>query len=219
MNKLLTTSLLAAAAAASAATVSYNNTVTTNSTWADINLQKFNSNLGTLTGVTVEINYADVGGSFLLSTAGQFVFDSAESNVTIKGAVNALGFNQVSSGLFAVNTNPGAGTTVTGTSQTFLVDTTSALSPSSQSIAAGFFSAYQSAGGTGNVVFQVRNNPLISVTGNGYTLDSSLFTVTTKMIVTYTYTPSAVPEPSTYGIGLGGLALAGAMVRRRKQAK
>jgi len=213
--------LAASAGVASAATVSYNGSATTNSTWADINLQKFNSSWGTLTGVTITINYADLGGSFnVTSTAPAIDVEEAFGSVGVRQkSTNNVGFTQVNSGSVAVTTTPGLLFTIENGNQTFGVSSTQALGSSSQNIASGVFSLFQSVDGTGDVVFQTRNNPNVTITGGSYTLDSALFTVNTSMTVTYTYDAAPVPEASTYGIALGGLALAGAIIRRRRQAK
>lgn len=219
MNKLLTTALVAAAAVSSAATASYNASATTNNSWADINLQKFNTALGTLNSVTITLNYANLGGSFTTSTAGTVTVEDAAGSVYVKqSSANNVGFTQKTALLFDVtgSVTPVLPDAISAGSQTYAIATTTALGLYTLNVDAQYFSVFESLGGSGFVVFQTRNSPSISVTGSTYTMDSSLFTVTTDMTVTYNYTAAPVPEASTYGIALGGLALAGAIVRRRR---
>ena len=201
-------------------TKTFSGSATTNNSWADINLQKFNMSWGTLTGVKVTINYANLGGSFNVSTAAAAIdVEDASGSVGVRQkSTNNVGFTQVNSGSIAVVTTPATLFTIENGNQTFGVNSTTAISSTDYTIGSGYFSLFESANGSGNVVFQTRNSPIITITGGSYTLDSSLFTVNTSMTVEYTYT-AAVPEASTYGIALGGLALAGAIIRRRRQAK
>ncbi len=56
------------------------------------------------------------------------------------------------------------------------------------------------------------------LTFNGGALSSANFSlVDTGTSIQLHYSP--IPEPSTYGLILGGLALAGAAIRRRKKVK
>ena len=212
--------LLAAAASSSAATISFNNTATASglNSYSNLTLSQFDSALGELTGVTVTVNSLSYGGSFFVTSgpSSQNELDSADGRATLRQAVGSgLGFTQIGERTDAVTTTPGVGTTFSfGDSQTFFVSALTVVSDDSQTIGSGFWSAYT---GTGSVTFQVKNRPDIAISGGVFTLDSELFTVTADMTVTYEYTPTPVPEASTYGLILGGLALAGAAVRRRKQ--
>lgn len=222
MNKLLTTTLIAASAIASAATVTSNGSATTNSTWADINLAKFNSSLGTLTDIQVAITNSVFGGSFTAtspSSEDTVTVNSVTGNASVRQkSSNTLGFTTVSSGAKTLNTDTSFPADVINDVLTVNITSTDGLTLTSYTIDSSFFSAYQSVGGLGNVVFQTRVSPSVNADVVGAAeVNNAGITTTTNLVVTYTYTP--VPEASTYGIALGGLALAAVVVRRRKQAK
>jgi len=212
---------MTAAASAQQTSVSFTatNTATGLNNFVNIALGKFDSNLGSLDAVTVTLNYALLGGSFLLAAIDpnldQTVNDAA-GRVTVRQATtNALGFTQIGEGTNAVTTTPGTPFTVVGGgSQVFSVASVNAFANIVQAIDSSFWGAYQSAGGVGDIIFQVKNRPEIDVEGGNFFLDGTDFTVETSMTVEYTYT---VPEPSTYALlALAALGLAGYAARRRR---
>lgn len=211
MNRPLL-ALLAAlllASSSQAATLSYTNQVQAsgNNTPVDLSLSKFNTGLGTLTGVTVTVSFLDLTGSFTITTptATSVTFLSADGQTTlVQGTNNTLGFTGYTN-TTSVTTTPGTGTVIPGNSTTnFAVTPVNVLNNLSQSINNTFWSAYQTAG-SGDVVFSLKKNPIISVSGGSYNVDSTAFIADGRMVVSYDYDPStAVPEPST--------AVAGALV-------
>ena len=213
--------------AAAQSVISFTNNAVTagNNTFVDIALNKFDTGLGTLTDVVVTVNFTTLGGDFSVSTPADSStpaeVESAAGRVTIRqAATNSLGFTQLGQTSFGVVTTPGLTFTVPAPSgsQLFAITSTNVFVGNSQNIASGFWSAYQSAGGVGSVVFQVRNNPDITVAGGVFNLNALAFTADANMTVTYTYNPStAVPEPGTWAAGallLGGAAYT--MWRRRQ---
>ncbi len=214
--------LLAAAATASAATISYTGSQTDfagNGAWSDLSLSQFDFNLGTLTGVTVTVNSLVLGGSFNTTASGANVtVNSATGTASIRqhNGHNDLGFTQVDTSEITFTLTPGTPfLIIEDDNATFAISSVTAITNQSSTIASSFFSEYI---GNGSVTFQVRNtNPSVNTTTTGDALnDRALASATANMTVTYTYTP--VPEPSTYGMILGGLALAGAALRRRQKA-
>ncbi len=231
MKRVLSALVVSAVIASSAlaASVSYTNTVAAGSSYTDIALNKFDSNLGTLTGVVVTVNFATLQGSFTVSNLDptQVYVDSYDSKFSVRQkASNTLGYTaQNNITLSSVGTSPDWATTpiAASGSQTFSISAGQNIPAiASQSIGAGFFSAYTAAGGAGTVIFEARDTQSITTTGATYTVDSSLASALTRLSVTYTYDagPSPVPEPSTVMAG-GLLVLIGAgtyLQRRRKSA-
>jgi hypothetical protein len=224
---ILTAVVVSTAQAQSTLSFTNNAAAAGNNTFANIALNKFDTGLGTLTDVVVTVNFTTIGGSFLVTTPGDSFTDaevnSADARITIRqSATNSLGFTQIGQSTFGVGTTPGLPNIVSAPSgsQTFSVTSTNVFIGLSQNINSGFWSAYQSAGGVGSVVFQVRNNPDINISGGVFTLNAAAFTADANMTVTYTYNPSApIPEPGTWAAGallVGGAAYT--MWRRRQTA-
>jgi hypothetical protein len=210
--------LAAAAATASAATVTSNNTATDIATpggdFTELRLGKFNSSLGTLTGVTVTVNSLSYSGTFDITIpASQTILNTVNGRATLREASsNLLGFTDIGERIDAVVTFPQLGNLPLGFTSV-AITTLQVISASSSNIDSSFWSAYT---GTGDIIFELRSRPDVFLDGSGFSLDTEDFVVNADMTVTYTYTP--VPEPSTYGMILGGLALAGAALRRRQKA-
>jgi hypothetical protein len=210
--------LTAAAATASAATVNFNNSATDIATpggaFTELRLGKFNSSLGTLTGVTVTVNSLSYSGTFDVTTADtETLLNIVNGRATLREASsNILGFADIGERTDAVETAPPLGSLPLGFTSV-AITTLQVISASSSNIDSSFWSAYT---GTGDIIFELRSRPNVILDGSGFSLDTEDFVVNADMTVTYTYTP--VPEPSTYGMILGGLALAGAALRRRQKA-
>lgn len=221
---MLTTSLLAGLAAAllatsaTAATVSFSDTELVGGAYSDFLLGKFDTGLGTLTGVEIKVDFSTLAGSLTVTS-------QSASSVTVTGfdatfrmresSANTLGFALTNTVFYDVATTPDWNSTgVPGnSSQVYTIVGGQSYAISPQAIASGFFTAYQSVGGVGSVVMQGRSNPTIAATGGTYAVDPTATVASTKMTVTYTY--DAVPEPATWVL----LALVGTffvVTRRRK---
>lgn len=207
-------------ARAQQSSISFTNSATANglNTYFSIALGKFNANLGSLDAVTVTVNSAVIGGSFTIGAPTPTLdqeYEDAAARVTIRQATtNALGFTQLGETSYNVTTTPAPIVNIPGgTTNTFSVSPLIAITNIAQSIDVAFWSAYTDPFGSGNVVFQVRNRPDITISGGDFFLDATDFTVGTTMSVTYTYT---VPEPSTYAL-LALSAIGVAAYRRRRR--
>jgi len=227
MYRIALTFLAAAAlvSASPAATLSYTNdaNAATNSVPVNLNLPKFNTGLGTLTGVVVTVNFLSLDGSFTVNAAASpttATLDFVGAITTLSNAANNnLGFAMYSNQTI-VQTTPGTNTTTTGPgTTTYTLTSTNVLLNAVQPIASNFWSAYQT-NGSGNISFSIIQTPVIDVTGGpgvfGY--DSTLFEGNTEMTVSYTYDASAVPEPSTVAAGalISVVGIVGLVRRRRR---
>lgn len=216
--------VVALAASSHAATLSYTNSVIAagNGTPFEFTLSKFNTGLGTLTGVTVTVDFLVLDGDFdVSSTTATAVTLSSASGLTrlVQGTNNSLGFTGYTN-TTGVTTTPSVGTVIPGNSSSnFAVTPEFVLNLASQSISNTFWSAYQTAG-SGNIVFSLTKDPIISVTGGTYSVNSTNFTAQAQMFVTYDYDPSvAVPEPSTAIAGALVVAVGLVVSARRRRAR
>lgn len=221
---VIATLCAALASHAGAETLSYTNSATAagNSAYANIALNKFNTGLGSLDAVTVTVNFARLGGSFVVysdtSDAVTVLDDPAPlGRVTVRQSTNnTLGFTQLGETNVAVTTVPAVPVEIPGLgTTTFAVTSQVVYTNIIQSIDPAFWTAYGSADGSGSVVFQIRNRPDITIEGGAYTLNSMPFTAEGNITVTYSYT---IPEPSTYALLASGAAvLIAVRASRRRQ--
>ena len=205
---------------AHAATVTnYSGAALAGSSYSNFSIAKFDSSLGTLTGVSVFVSTAQLQGSVGITNndAASATIDGYDSTFNIKQSAGTdLGYGSTKSGTITdVVTTPGwSGLTLAanGGQQTLTIDGGQSFDIASVNIASSVFGAYQSAGGTGFVTFQVRSTQGVNVTGGDFSVNSTATFANTNIGVTYTYT--AVPEPSAFALlGLGAMGL---VARRRR---
>lgn len=196
--------------------LTYTNTVTVydTATFSNLSLTKFDTTLGTLTGVEVRVNFAQTGGTFsVTNTSGDVLALFATMDATIGGSTN-LGFTALSTNFFLLDSAPALPLDVpAGTSQLFSVTAATIWTNQVQNIDPSFWSAYSSLGG-GSIDFQVYNNSEVFIDASGIAApDSSDIQLQTSMTVTYSF----VPEPSTFALlAVASLGLAGYAIRRRR---
>jgi hypothetical protein len=214
-----------------AETVTFTQTQTVGLNYADFYLGKFNTGLGTLTGVSVNVVYSTLTGSILVTNkiAGNATVSKFWSDVIVRQAgvdgIGTLGYDiNYSPTLRGVATTPSWVTTVIpgNTSQTFTINGgQNVLTNDNVIIAAGYWAAYSSLGGVGNVNFQALNSQTVSTTGGVYEMDSTLAGASTQLQIVYTYDAGPVPVPEASTVIVQLLIVAGGVwmfVRRRRAA-
>lgn len=195
----------------------WSTTAVTGGSYSDYAVAKFNSDLGTLTGVEVTVNISHLQGSFTVlnpDPVTSVIVEGLDSVMTVRQAPSSgLGFTIASNTILEVATTPtwASVTILPLTFQVFSVDADQDYTFTPQSINPTYWSAYQSSGGLGTVTFQAKNVPVAPITGGLATQDPTLTVANTQFQVTYTYT---VPETSA--ALLGGLGLLTLLRRRRR---
>ncbi len=195
----------------------WSTTAVTGGSYNDYAVAKFNSDLGTLTGVEVTVSISHLQGSFTVvnpDPVTSLTVGALDSTMTVRQAPSSgLGFTTTPAFIYDIATTPTwASVTILPLSfQVFSVDADQDYTFTPQSINPTYWSAYQSSGGLGTVTFQAKNVPVASITGGLATQDPTLTVANTQFQVTYTYT---VPETSA--ALLGGLGLLTLLRRRRR---
>lgn len=219
MSKFLTPALIAIAATASAVpsviqTESYS--ILGNQGTQNLIFNQFDTSLGTLTGVYIETT-GTLSGSFIISKSG-----GGTATVTNSGDEMYLTFlnsgpTLTSNSLSPISTTPDSGSTGTvftsaSSPVTFTIGASQVLTLSNTDLT-NLWSTWFTGNGTRTV--EVSQGAFVTTTGANINTDFSNVALNGSVTLTYYYT-APVPEPSTYGIALGALALAGAVIRRRR---
>jgi len=177
-----------------------------------LNLQKFDSHLGTLTAINISYS-ADVTGQLVLSnskTANKTVNTSLSSSMQLSLPSEVLGADSHS-----LLSGP---VTAYGKTTDVLAGKHTEVFTVSVDLASSDFAKFI---GSGTLASQLQITA--SSAANSPTGITADYTTTAKSLggtITYTYTPAPVPEPETYGImllGLGVLAYAGKRKARSAQ--
>jgi hypothetical protein len=190
----------------------------------------FDSSLGTLNSVIFTINSVSIGGSLIFSADAQSTVNRFTSyiSVTAGDANAAMGYNGLSDDLIsgtkvlAISNVVLPRVVAANTNQTFTLtggQSVISTSPLTQTLS----TSAQLEDFIGNnityaptFILNLSLNTSLTTTGTTVTQVYTGISSTANVSLAYNYTPVAVPEPSTYGLVLGGLALAAVAVRRRK---
>jgi hypothetical protein len=226
-----------------AASVTYTTALTTLNNDSDtvFTLNKFDTSLGVLTGVNVSF-YQSLSGVVV-----QMDNDDVSANTGSAKVINVVG--SFTSSLGSTSLLGPAFTSIVDSSaltvnqsQNFVLSATSgdavgAFNNTGASDYASWSPGTISRGGAGNVndlfkgLYSQAGGGTFTLTSNNSYLTSATFSgpngyfqgntpsANGQAIVTYTYTPTAIPEPSAYAVLLGFGTLAGSMYMRRRQSR
>ena len=186
------------------------------------NFNKFNPSLGTLNSITFSILSSIDSGSFFVqnNNVGSVLVRTPRDFLTVvDNQASGADYDGNSRTLATTPSTGVAGYSLAGnTSQTFTITPVSLIgvAPVDYDLSS-FLSQYESAAGLTTVSFNASIAPSTTITGGSVTLDMSGVDNATTMSLTYSYTASPIPEPSTYALVFAGLtALAVVIVRRKK---
>ena len=191
-----------------------------------LNWDKFDTGLGTLTGITMEIT-GSISGSFDLINNDPTPVDIYNSSSTFRmnfSAGTGAPSNIFGTAVSPISTTPGTGalpgtTVAASSSQTFTINGPISLYSSGPT---DFFAnaSYFSAAGPASFSTILFRNFTATVDGSLFTLDTTSAVMGGTINLTYEYTPtSAIPEPGTWAAAAllaGGAAYA--RWRKRKSA-
>lgn len=196
-----------------------------------VTFNKFDTSLGTLTGVNVSVTLNKSGGSFQVDNdsdnAGTInlthqVKGSLSTSLDFRALLNTgfatIGNNTVLVATSTLSNQSIAGTqgdatnafNATGLGDFVSFNPTTIGASDSGDVNNAFISYYQ---GTGTFTDTVTADQIVSATGlSGLQQSFTVSNISGAVVVTYTYT--AIPEPAS--ALLGGLGLLGLVVRRRR---
>lgn len=211
-----------------AASVSYNATKTVDSIGINFALGKFDTGLGTLTGVSLTI-YSEGQGTFQITNT------DPTSPARVKNYNNSLfltandgGMADYTSSTLVETTTPstaGLGNLLAAnTSRTYTINSGQVLVNNVVlDINSSAWGNYRSAGGSGTVSFDAATSPSITVTGATYAANTNNSTASTTLTLTYTYDagPGPVPVPEASTVIVQMLIVSGGIwmfIRRRRAA-
>ena len=199
--------------AAQAATVNYSTSSGTvyNNASGTLNLPKFDSSLGTLTGISITETIT-VNGSATVTApgVGSPLFVNA-ATLRNTGTVTGTGLTAYSARAdadFITSTVAFA----QNEQQTYTL--TEAIGTKTVTVGSGYFGSYT---GAGNAAFNyIIGTTFLSDTSGGFSMSSSTAS-NVGVSVTYTYIMAEIPmipEPNAYAALFGGVVLLGALRRR-----
>lgn len=217
-------------------TITNSVTVDSGITYVNLDFPKFDLRLGTLTGVTVTVDFSTLQGSFALTNqdalantvsgvTGSLYLKSVDASTVTGFASSKIDLGSAAVDPTVITTTPDWQTaalptsdTVTftiGSGQDFVTDFVT-------NIPVGKIANYASADGTGVVSFQAKETNNVAIQGAGeiytVTVNTSNMTAKTKMTVAYTYAPTVVPEPTTWVMLMGGIGMLALGQRFRRRA-
>jgi hypothetical protein len=196
--------------------------------------QAFDSNLGTLNSVTFSVDSVTIGGSLSFSqgSSGNSSVTGFTSDVTLyagnpgSGSYNGIAFDQTSSPATTLSvTNPSLPIAVARNgSRTFTFANNQEIINSNFSAVLSQYADFADFIHNGSAyapTFWLN----LAISTNGTIQGNPSYNYSgvisnANLSLTYDYTPaSPVPEPSTYGLALGSLALVAGVVARRRKLK
>lgn len=185
----------------------------------DLTLQKFNSNLGTLTkveliydgGITTSfsVHNKNPDNSYNFSVKATSDFSLGSTDADVNGLINSLAPSTLVSA--TGNLGPNGSTNLGPFTDT---DSANATFTSGTDL-----SKFQTPGGS-SLVFQVATLSGLTVLGGGGNIDAAQETEGIGTVtINYTYEAAAVPEPtSVIMLGLAGSLLGGTSLYRKRRA-